>query len=78
MAEFELKCRGRNLEKKEALEEAVEVKVEIYQLGDELCSVVSCEYNCGPHGEKCKAAGEKWSYCCYSFDLPYALDMFFK
>jgi hypothetical protein len=79
---FPIKCKGRNEEGEEVLKEPVDVKIEIYmhQGSSMISSNVTCPYNTGGHGQRCKAShpgvdkvGEGVT-CSYSFDIPYALE----
>jgi hypothetical protein len=79
---FEIKCQGRNEAGTEVLRRPAHVKVRIYQhpSSDMISSDVSnCKFNCGPHGENCKAYNPESQIpsrviCPYSFDIPYALE----
>jgi len=75
---FPVRCKGRDREGKEVLDDPIRADVQIYQRnGDEqgISSYVSCKYNCGSHGEKCGSAGiDNQGYCPFSFDLPHALE----
>ncbi len=82
---FPIKCRGRDLEKKEVLPEPMAVEVSVHQsIGDEknILLSVKCPYNTGGHGQRCKASHPKVDKigdgigCPYAIDIPYALDKF--
>ena len=73
---FPIRCLGRDAERKTVLEKAVGVSVNIHKAPNSsmISSSVECEYNCGAHGEMCRAAKKGEVICPYSFDIPYALD----
>ena len=80
---FPIKCKGRDYQGKEVLDEAVDVKVDIAQRPgtNMISSLIECQYNTGAHGQRCKAShpevdkvGEGVG-CPYSFDIPYALEV---
>ncbi len=73
---FQVKCNGRNLRRWPVLEEAVDVRVRIYQHegSNMISSEVSCVHIAGCHGERCDASGAERVTCPYAFDIPYALD----
>lgn len=82
---FPIQCKGRDSMGNEVLAQAVDVRVTISQYkGDQkmISSVVECIYNTGGHGQRCKAshpdqdkAGQGVG-CPYSFDIPYALEVY--
>lgn len=79
---FSIQCKGRDKLGKEILGEPVDVKIKIsnYRGSNIISSIVSCLYNTGGHGQRCKAShpnADKVSegiICPYSFDIPYALE----
>ncbi|MBR9705816.1 hypothetical protein GOV14_02155 [Candidatus Pacearchaeota archaeon] len=83
MAEFKVKCKGRDEQRNEVLEEAVKVTVNVTPSGESiLSSSVECQYNTGSHGQRCKASHPevdkqgKGIICPYSIDIPYAIDLY--
>lgn len=79
---FRIRCKGRDFHQQEVLEEAVKVKLKVYQHPDSnmISGMVDCKYNTGGHRQRCKAShpevdkvGDGVS-CPYSFDIPYAID----
>ncbi|NQU78428.1 hypothetical protein HQ545_01535 [Candidatus Woesearchaeota archaeon] len=81
-AVFPIQCRGRNKDREKVLDTPVSVQVEFYQRKGDVSNItsdVTCEYNTGGHGQRCKAShpdvdkeGES-VFCPYAFDIPYAL-----
>jgi hypothetical protein len=74
---------GRDGNGREVLEKAEDVKVKVYQRpGNDtmISSLVDCPYNCGKHGNECRASNitpvlhKDKAYCPYSFDIPHALE----
>jgi len=80
---FPIKCWGRDSKGEHTLEKAVKVEVQVYQIPNTnmISSSVSCKYNVGGHGQRCKASHPKVNkvgkgiICPYSFDIPYALEI---
>ena len=74
-SQFNIGCKGRNLNRREVLETPVKAVVVVHQsLGtNSICIDVQCVHSCGSHGGGCKAGGGEAS-CPYSIDLPFALD----
>ncbi|MBU1199754.1 MAG: hypothetical protein KKF46_05555 [Nanoarchaeota archaeon] len=81
-AVFPIQCKGRDIDRKEVLDEPVDVKVKIYKRpgSNDLSSEVECPYIRGGHGDRCKASWAETGKhvsgigCPYSFDVPYAFD----
>ena len=70
------KCSGRDNLKRNVLENPVEVKVTIKQVGNSLSSIVECPHNTGDGGKRCNAKhlesetfGET-GVCPYTFSIP--------
>lgn len=57
--DFFVRCRGRDLSKKEVLEEGILVQVNVSQIpgSNIILGIVNCPYSCGTHGKECNAAG---------------------
>ncbi|MBI3274251.1 MAG: hypothetical protein HYZ69_03850 [Candidatus Colwellbacteria bacterium] len=80
---FPIECKGRDAGGKEVLKDPVPVTVTVYQSPDDIKNIslsVTCKYNAGGHGQRCKAShkgvdkkGEGVS-CPYGADIPYAFD----
>ena len=73
-----LKCFGRDENNKKALKESVDVLVQVYKSpgSNMISSNVTCPYNTGGHGQRCKASHPtvdkiygKEVYCPYAFDI---------
>ena len=79
---FTVFCKGRGFNQEEVLSEAVEVIVTVGQYASktDLMLDVTCPYNTGSHGQRCKASHpdvdkvDDGVACCFSIDLPYASD----
>ncbi len=80
---FSIKCMGRKERGFPALEEPVDVRVDVYQQtdSDSLHISVDCVHNTGSHGQRCMASypgqekvGEGVR-CPYSVDIPYYHDL---
>ena len=79
--EFPIKCKGRDKNGNEVLEEPIGVIVNISRTTDtSIESDVECPYNTGGHGQRCKASHPEVDKvgegvrCPYSFDIPYAFE----
>ncbi len=79
---FPIQCSGRDREGNEVLPKPVDVQVRISKsVGCNTISTnVTCQYNTGGHGQRCKASHPRvdkiWEGvgCPYSLDIPYALE----
>jgi hypothetical protein len=79
---FPIQCKGRDPNGKEVLGRAADAVVNMHQSpgSNVISSSVTCPYNTGSHGERCKASRPKFDQvgkgivCPYSLDIPYALE----
>lgn len=80
---FPITCKGRNASGGEALAEPVKVDVTICKSpgSNTISSTLSCPYNTGAHGQRCRASHPEGVDkvgdgvgCPYAFDIPYALE----
>lgn len=79
-AVFQIKCRGRNDQEKEVLQDPVNVNLTVLCVTN-YASIVStrveCPHNVGEHGDKCNASHPgvdlmgKGARCAYHMNLPY-------
>lgn len=72
-----VKCKGRDAEGREPLEEPVDVKVHIkFSTGYQIIALrPECLYNAGTCQEFCKASGhDSTVLCVYSVDVPSVKD----
>ncbi len=69
---YPIQCKGRDMEGNEVLKEPVLVVIKIYKnpCSNMLATEITCRYNTGEHGERCKASHSE-VICPYAIDLPY-------
>ena len=84
MATFRIQCKGRDADRNEVLEKAVNVLLAIRRMGDGKSisiSVNDCPHNTGSHGHRCKASHPSQDKigegipCGYAVDLPHVIDI---
>ena len=76
--DFPIECRGRDDEGNGVFSPALKVSVKVYKRpGSSMIStdVSACKYNCGGHGQYCKASEIKQVPCAYAVDLPLDLPL---
>ncbi len=89
---FSVECKGRDINGNDFFSDGIRVDVTISKSpgSSTISSNVTCPYNTGAHGQRCKASHPKiekilfekgmdpaWNediICPYSFDIPYALE----
>ena len=79
---YPIQCKGRNESGDEVLDVPVDVGVKVSKSprSNTISIDVTCPYNAGGHGQRCKASHPevdklgKGVGCPYSLDIPYALE----